>query len=126
MQGGSSGARWLRGTPLTFEACRRATGRRAIAPRVARSEPSRSARSPCIRSLSDAGVKSDAAMDPAAAGSIARRTAPVTPQATTVDEHWDRRRCHARPNSRLIANRTYKEGYRGQDHLWSRCFVEDL
>src|ERR1700692_2038010 len=68
---------------------------------------------PCIRNLSDAGVRSDAAMDPAAAGSIARLTAPVTPQATTVDEHRDRRRCHARPDSRWIAHRTYKEGYRG-------------
>src|ERR1700727_2834514 len=84
------------------------------------------ARPPCIRNLSDAGVRSDAAMDPAAAGSIARLTAPVTPQATTVDEHRDRRRCHARPDSRWIAHRTYKEGYRGQDHLWSGCLVEDL
>src|SRR5271170_3268670 len=43
---GSSGARWLRGAPLTFELYQRAAERRAIAARVARSEQSRSARSP--------------------------------------------------------------------------------
>ena len=41
---------------------------------------------------------------------------------TAVVERWDRRRSHARPNSRQTSHRTYKAGYRDQDHLWSRCF----
>src|SRR5271163_2466618 len=44
MQGGSSGARWLRGVPLTFEIYD--TAAESQAQRVARSKPSRSARSP--------------------------------------------------------------------------------
>jgi transposase len=38
-----------------------------------------------------------------ATGPLVRRLAPGIPQATTVGEHWDHRRCHARPNSRWIA-----------------------
>src|SRR4051794_24657179 len=52
--------------------------------------------------------------------SLARRRAPVAPPATTVPERWDRRRCHARPYSRLIDHRTHKAGYRDRNHLWSR------
>src|SRR5665213_215495 len=54
-------------------------------------------------------AKGSVAIDP-----FARRTAPAPPLATTVGEHWDRRRCHVRPNSREIANRTDKAGYRDQ------------
>ena len=56
--------------------------------------------------------------------SLARRRAPVAPLVTTVPEHWDRRRCHARPYSRLIVRRTNKAGYRDQNHLWSRRRIE--
>ena len=55
-------------------------------------------------------------------GPRTRRSAPVVPQATTAGKSWDRRRCHARPNSRLAFNRTHKADYRDQDHLWSGRF----
>lgn len=58
--------------------------------------------------------------------SLARRRAPVAPLATTVPEHWDRRRCHARPYSRLTDRRTNKAGYRDRNHLWSRCRIKKL
>ena len=55
-------------------------------------------------------------------GPRTRRSAPVVPQATTAGKSWDRRCCHARPNSRLAFNRTHKADYRDQDHLWSGRF----
>src|SRR5260221_7176623 len=74
---------------------------------------------PCIwkeAALCDGNV---AARGPMGIGPLARRTAPVPPPATTVGELWDRRRCHARPNSRQIGSRTNKAGYRDQVDLWS-------
>jgi hypothetical protein len=55
--------------------------------------------------------------------SLAWRAAPAHPQVSTVGELWDRRHCHTRPDSRSIANRMRKGGYRGEDHLWSGRFV---
>ena len=51
---------------------------------------------------------------PMAIGLLARWTAPAIPPATTAVELWDRRRCHAQPNSRLTSSRTYKAGYRDE------------
>jgi Transposase len=52
----------------------------------------------------------------------ARCAAPVPPQATTVEEPWDRLpQCHARPDSRSIVDRMDKAGYRDGPYLWSGC-----
>src|SRR3989338_3305018 len=56
---------------------------------------------------------------PAAPGPSPRRVAPVFPLASTARELRDRRRSHARPNSRLVFDRMHKAGYRGEHHLWS-------
>src|SRR5260370_39593359 len=55
-----------------------------------------------------------------------RRTAPVPPPATTAGELWDRRRCHARPNSRQIGSRTNKAGYRDPVDLRSDVSSQTL
>src|SRR5271154_5348053 len=48
------------------------------------------------------------------------RTAPVHPAVLTTDaQPRDRCPSHARPNSRMIFDRTYKAGYRDPNHLWS-------
>src|SRR5262245_12314188 len=81
---------------------------------------------PCIWESAPRCDRSGVARGPVATGPLARRVAPAAPQATTVGEHWDRRRCHVRPNSRLASNRTRKAGYRGEDHLWSGRFVRHV
>lgn len=81
------------------------------------------ARHPCIWKLVPNQVADAVLRGTGGRRSLARRATPVHPQVSTVGELWDRRRCHTRPDSRSIANRMRKGGYRGEDHLWSRRFV---
>src|SRR5262249_41228819 len=76
---------------------------------------------PCIWTTASGFDGADAARALVATRALARRTAPALPPATTVDEHWARRRCRTRPNSRLAYDRMDKAGYRDKDLLWSGC-----
>src|SRR5687768_3110789 len=100
---------WMRG-----RAPKGARARKSAPVALTRCAPS--ARPPCIWTESPLCAERGEVSGPMAIGPLARRAAPVPPQATTAGELWDRRRCHIRPNSRLNCNRMDKAGYRDRDH----------